>query len=297
MTKTQKPLNHPTTPTYMKNIIYDDKHTPMYSKIECIGRGNYGIVYLAQNLKTNDKCVIKQLKKHADDEGIARTTIREISILKNMNHKHIVQMEMAFFTPENTTCIVFEKCAMDLHQYMKCNTTTPIKPEIIKKLGYQILLGIKYIHSKKILHRDIKPQNILITDLLQLNVKIADFGLSREYPIPMENLSPDGIVTLWYRSPEIMWGTTDPSTKLDIWSIACVICEAARNGKPIFNGKSEWEMLMQMLQLCGTPSSNHPIFRKFPYFSKHLPKFKQKFENEMGNLQHNANAITLLKVT
>ena len=276
----------------MKNIICNDEHTPLYNKIHCIGRGTYGTVYLTENLKTKQKYIIKQLPKRPDNQGVPHTTLREISILKNMNNKYIIQMEEAFFSPD-TINIVFEQCAMDLQQYI---TTKTITIQTIKEFSYQLLSGITYLHSKAILHRDIKPQNILITDISQPQVKLCDFGLSREVPIPISGITPTNIVTMWYKPPELLLGGKI-TTKLDIWSLGCVITEMGRNGRALFTGLSEWEMLMKIIQFLGTPPSNAPWLNNLPHFSRHLPKFKkQKFKNSMGKLKFNTYACNLLKV-
>lgn len=276
----------------MKNIICNDEHTPLYNKIHCIGRGTYGTVYLTENLKTKQKYIIKQLPKRPDNQGVPHTTLREISILKNMNNKYIIQMEEAFFSPD-TINIVFEQCAMDLQQYI---TTKTITIQTIKEFSYQLLCGITYLHSKAILHRDIKPQNILITDISQPQVKLCDFGLSREVPIPISGITPTNIVTMWYKPPELLLGGKI-TTKLDIWSLGCVITEMGRNGRALFTGLSEWEMLMKIIQFLGTPPSNAPWLNNLPHFSRHLPKFKkQKFKNSMGKLKFNTYACNLLKV-
>ena len=158
-----------------------------------------------------------------------------------------------------------------------------------------MIFGLSYMHSKKILHRDIKPQNILITK--DLNIKIADLGLGREYLLPIKDLSNDEIVTLWYRSPEIILGIKNYSTKIDVWSLGCVIAEMARNGNILFHGLCEWEVLMAILQFLGSPSKNDQWIKQLKYFSMSFPKFSpMKFENGMGKLKDNKNACHLLKV-
>ena len=157
-----------------------------------------------------------------------------------------------------------------------------------------MLVGLSYIHSKMILHRDIKPQNILITN--SLNIKIADLGLGREYGLPIKKLSHK-VITLWYRSPEILWGINKYSTKVDIWSLGCVIAEMGRNGDIMFAGLCEWEVLMGILKFLGTPSVDDKWCKELRYFNSSIPRFKaRRFEDRIGKLKDNKDACDLLKV-
>ena len=116
-------------------------------------------------------------------------------------------------------CIVFEHCSMDLYAYIQqLNEQKKYKFDIklLKKWSFQIILGIKYMHSRKIIHRDLKPQNLLITH--DMNIKIADLGLGKEHQYPID-LATTEIVTLWYRSPELLLGSKLYCGKIDIWSL------------------------------------------------------------------------------
>ena len=143
-----------------------------------------------------------------------------------------------------------------------------------------MILGISYIHSKRILHRDLKPQNIFLTK--NMDIKIGDLGLAKEYGSVKQRMSTE-VVTLWYKAPELLLGTRKYSTKIDIWSVGCIISELARKGNVLFNGKSEWDMMMKIFILLGTPTQNEKWCIHLPYFSPKFPKFKeQTFQNAMG---------------
>jgi len=123
---------------------------------------------------------------------------------------------------------------------------------LLQNIFKQILLGIEYCHSHNILHRDLKPQNILI-NMKTHQIKIADFGLSRCYTLPNHTWTHE-IITLWYRPPEILLGCGKYSIYVDIWSIGCIFIEMLNDNKPIFRGQSEISQLLEIFIKCGTPN-------------------------------------------
>jgi serine/threonine protein kinase len=162
--------------------------------------------------------------------------------------------------------------------------------KISKEFCFQLLIGIKYCHKKGIMHRDLKPQNLLIENGSKL--KIADFGLSRNFSIPIGKFTHE-VVTLWYRSPEILLGAKCYSTPIDLWSIGCILVEML-SGRPCFCGESELEQLLGIFRILGTPDTkNWPCineFRDWHDFPKWIP---EKLECIFPNLE--IDAITLLK--
>eukprot|EP01083_Nonionella_stella_P077720 212345_1 len=290
-------INHSDTPyeDHNDHMVYNDEYKPIYSRIRVIGEGTYGTVYLAKNLSTSKLCVIKQMKRFENDEGgIQPTQLREASLLKNLNHKYIVQMQDIFLTHHKEFCLVFEHCQMDLAQYMDQNSNKGINLELIRKWSYQMICGVSYMHSRRILHRDLKPQNILLTH--DMDIKIADLGLGKECTLPLKPPMTTNIVTLWYRPPELLLGAKCYSSKLDIWSLGCIIAEMSRNGKVLFGGLCEWEVLIAILQFFGTPANNEAWCRGLPYFYNALPKFKGwKFEDRIGCLRDDKDSVDLLK--
>lgn len=117
-------------------------------------------------------------------------------------------------------------------------------------LLYQLVKGIEYIHNHKVLHRDLKPQNLLISKAGVM--KIADFGLARGYGIPVKNYTNE-VVTLWYRPPDVLLGSKIYGTTVDIWSIGCIFAEMV-SGKPLFMGKSDQDQLKKIFKIRGTPT-------------------------------------------
>lgn len=143
----------------------------------------------------------------------------------------------------------------------------------IKSIMCQILRGVADCHAKRILHRDIKPQNILLND--DGEVKIADFGLARAFQVPIRPYTHE-VVTLWYRAPEILLNSTEYSTPVDIWSVGCIFAELY-NQHPLFQGDSEIDQIFKIFRILGTPSEeNWPGVSELPNYKDTFPQWRTK---------------------
>ncbi|OQR99415.1 cell division protein kinase, partial [Thraustotheca clavata] len=224
------------------------KDMERYQKLEKIGEGTYGIVYKAKDRVTGEIIALKKIRLEAEDEGIPSTAIREISLLKELQHINIVRLYNIVHTERKLT-LVFEFLDQDLKKYLDVCEKGLEKP-ILKSFLYQLLRGIAYCHQHRVLHRDLKPQNLLINREGEL--KLGDFGLARAFGIPVRSYTHE-VVTLWYRSPDVLMGSRKYSTPVDIWSIGCIFAEMA-NGGPLFAGTSESDQLDRIFRLLGTPT-------------------------------------------
>lgn len=188
-----------------------------FSRVEKIGEGTYGVVYRARDNQKGDNVALKRIRLETEADGVPSTTIREISLLKELNHLNIVKLLDIIHT-DNKLFLVFEYLNQDLKKYMESYPDkNGLPPGLVKSYLFQLLQGISYCHTHRILHRDLKPQNLLLTtDGL---IKLADFGLARCFGVPIRTFTHE-VVTLWYRAPEILLGSKYYSTEVDIWSIA-----------------------------------------------------------------------------
>jgi len=225
-----------------------------YRELNAIGTGAYGTVYKAENLKNNELVAMKKVRIALTEDGVPMTILREISLLRHLgkyNHPNIVQLVDICHGPrqerEMVLYLVFEHVDQDLNAYLAKCPPPGLGQDKIKDLMWQILCGVDFLHSHRIVHRDIKPQNILLANSGSL--KLADFGLARIYDF--NALLTSTVVTLWYRAPEVLLGTTY-ATPVDIWSCGCIFAELYRRS-PLFPGKYETDQLAKIFQVVGTP--------------------------------------------
>lgn len=264
-------------------------HLSRYKSLKKIGEGAYGIVYMANDSISKTKVALKRIRLDKNDDGVPPTTIREISLLKELNHCNIVKLYNVFHNGKNLY-LVFEHCDTDLCKFL--NTTSNFFRDIRNLRNYmqQILSGLAYCHQQRIIHRDLKPQNLLINRQNNI-IKLADFGLARSFCTPVRNYTRE-VVTLWYRAPELLLGTTYYGTSLDIWSIGCIFGEMA-SGKTLFQGESEIDQLFKIFHFFGTPDEKlWPGFERLPYYSNNFPKWRPKNLNKI--IQYKNKSVTNL---
>lgn len=229
-----------------------------YIRTELLGQGTYGKVYKARTAGTGAVVALKKAILTAEDEGIPPTTLREVSILRSLKSPYIVRLiEVLHHEGRNgqpVLYLVFEYLDHDLKQYMhsKYGKGKPMDPIKAKHFCYQILLGLRYCHANAVMHRDLKPQNLLIDEANDI-IKLADFGLGRVFTLPVSNYTHE-VVTLWYRAPEILLGARKYSPEVDMWSVGCILAEMIL-GRPLFNGDSELEQLLAIFRVMGTPTT------------------------------------------
>lgn len=227
-----------------------------YEEVSIIGNGAYGTVYCARDRNNPDRVVaLKKIRITLNEDGVPGNAVREIALLKQLErfeHPNIVRLLdicRGGLERENrlNLCLVFEYVKQDLDQYLKRCPSPGLEPARIKSLMHQILCGIDFLHSNRVIHRDLKPQNILVDE--GGRVKIADFGLARIYDFNMRLTTM--VVTLWYRAPEILLSNSY-ATPVDVWSCGCIFAELFRR-KPVFEGHTEGDQLQRIFDVIGTP--------------------------------------------
>jgi len=248
-----------------------------YQMEDLLGEGTYGKVFKARNRRTGQTVAMKKMKlmEAVQEEGIPSTALREVALLKELNHENIVRLEEVFCTPKKLV-LVFEFVEKDLKKYMR-SLGQPLTPAVIKSLTYQLCRGTEFCHANRIIHRDIKPQNLLIERLDRhdggrVRLKIADFGLARAFTNPVPKYTHE-VVTVWYRPLEILLGGAIYSVPVDLWSIGCVVAEMA-SGAPLFAGDSEIDTVFKIFQKLGTPTAEQwPGLAELPDFKPTFPKW------------------------
>lgn len=220
-----------------------------YHKLEKLGEGTYACVFKGISAVTGCWVALKEITIERD-EGAPCTAIREISLLRQLKHENIVTLHDVALTSKILT-LVFEFVPRDLKKTVDdANGILPLQD--VKSFLSQLLLGLDFFHKRNILHRDLKPQNLLIhTNGI---LKIADFGLARATGVPIKTFSNE-VVTLWYRPPDVLMGSVAYTTTIDIWSAGCIFAEMI-SGLPLFPGANNQDELIRIFEVCGTPTED-----------------------------------------
>ncbi|XAR54615.1 Mitogen-activated protein kinase [Bertholletia excelsa] len=260
-----------------------------YKIEEVIGKGSYGVVCSAYDTHLGEKVAIKKINDIFEHVSDATRILREIKLLRLLRHPDIVEIKHILLPPSRREFkdiyVVFELMESDLHQVIKANDD--LTPEHYQFFLYQLLRGLKYIHTANVFHRDLKPKNILAN--ADCKLKICDFGLARVAfnDTPTAIFWTDYVATRWYRAPELCGSFFSKYTPaIDIWSIGCIFAELL-TGKPLFPGKNVVHQLDLMTDLLGTPSPeaiarirNEKARRYLSSMRKKKPiPFSQKFPN------------------
>lgn len=214
---------------------------------------------------TNEIVALKEIHLDAE-EGTPSTAIREISLMKELKHTNIVRLHDVIHS-ETKLVLIFEFCEQDLKKYMdQHGDRGALDPKVVRSFMYQLLKGTAFCHENQVLHRDLKPQNLLINRKGEL--KLGDFGLARAFGVPVNTFSNEvrihyhptcrynsrtQVVTLWYRAPDVLLGSRTYSTSIDVWSCGCIFAEMI-SGVPLFRGRDNQDQLLHIMRIIGTPS-------------------------------------------
>jgi len=271
---------------------WGSRSVDIFEKTEQVGEGTYGQVYKAKNKETGEVVALKRVRMDNEKEGFPITAIREIKILKVLNHKNIVRLKEIVTSKgsdynqgKGSIYMVMEFCDHDLTGLTDAGQKFTV-PQI-KCYMKQLLEGLAYCHAQKVLHRDIKGSNLLISNDGQL--KLADFGLARAYDNEKSKVYTNRVITLWYRPPELLLGATAYGPSIDMWSAGCIFAELLMR-KPILPGKNEFEQIDLIFKLLGTPDEQSwPKCKDYQYYdlimSQTPRKYQNRFEEKFGSLE------------
>ncbi|KAK2159761.1 hypothetical protein LSH36_147g09026, partial [Paralvinella palmiformis] len=282
-----------------------------YEKIDFLGEGQ---IKLGNRIEAAD--------------GINRTALREIKLLQELCHENIIGVSVVamvnncsedlklldVFGQKSNISLVFDFMDTDLEIIIK-DMSIILTPPHIKSYIVQTLQGLEYLHRHWILHRDMKPNNLLINE--QGVLKIGDFGLARFYGSP-GRIYTHQVVTRWYRPPELLYGARNYGTGIDIWATGCILAELLLR-VPFLPGESDLDQLSRIFQALGTPSEECWPGLKMPYFSNKppptpgpelprpssnkippkeeiKPNLKRKLEPAVGRVRRNAISRAVIEV-
>lgn len=230
-----------------------------FEEIEQIGEGTYGQVWMGRDKSSGEIVALKKVRMDQEKEGFPVTAIRELKMLRSLRHENIVNLK-EIVTGQNQNrnkarrnkheiYMVFEYVDHDLTGLMDTPSIRFTEAQV-KTYAKQLLSGLWYCHEREVLHRDIKGSNLLIDN--KGNLKIADFGLARTFNDDLKRYT-NRVITLWYRSPELLLGAEEYGPEVDVWSVGCLLVELLTK-KPLFPGKDEAEQIDLIFRVLGTPN-------------------------------------------
>ncbi|KAK3529237.1 hypothetical protein QTP70_021910 [Hemibagrus guttatus] len=228
-----------------------------YDIIETIGTGAYGVVSSARRRDNGQQVAIKKIPNAFEVVTNAKRTLRELKILKHFKHDNIIAIKdiLQPVVPPSafkSVYVVLDLMESDLHQII--HSRQPLTPEHTRYFLYQLLRGLKYIHSANVIHRDLKPSNLLVNENCEL--KIGDFGMARglsaAHAEESRSFMTEYVATRWYRAPELLLSLHHYSLAIDLWSVGCIFAEMLGR-KQLFPGKHYVHQLQLILSVLGTP--------------------------------------------
>ncbi|XP_058586481.1 cyclin-dependent kinase 7 isoform X10 [Neofelis nebulosa] len=235
-----------------------------YEKLDFLGEGQFATVYKARDKNTNQIVAIKKIKlghRSEAKDGINRTALREIKLLQELSHPNIIGLLDAFGHKSNIS-LVFDFMETDLEVIIKDNSLV-LTPSHIKAYMLMTLQGLEYLHQHWILHRDLKPNNLLLDENGVL--KLADFGLAKSFGSPNRAYTHQ-VVTRWYRAPELLFGARMYGVGVDMWAVGCILAELLLR-VPFLPGDSDLDQLTRIFETLGTPTEEQWPALKTKYFS------------------------------
>ena len=252
-----------------------------YEVIGVVGEGAYGIVYKCRNRETNKFVAVKKFKE-TEDKLVQKTMKRELAMLQMLRHENIVEFQEAFINKGNFF-LVFEYMEKNLLEVLE-ESPNGLSPKLIRSFIFQMCKAVSYLHKNNMIHRDVKPENLLIDE--NLNLKLCDFGFARKVKLNQKNNNidtmTDYVATRWYRSPELLLSGGIYGPEVDYWAIGCIMGELA-DGNPMFPGENEVDQLDCIIKILGNLPEKlvnmyyeNPIYNEKDLFKVKKPETLEK---------------------
>lgn len=272
---------------------------PGYAIVRGLGQGAYGCVASAVHKASGESIAIKKITGIFSKRILTKRALREIKLLRHFRgHRNITCLyDLDIVNPAafNEVYLYEEYMEADLHAIIRSGQ--PLSDAHFQSFIYQTLCGLKYIHSASVLHRDLKPGNLLVNADCEL--KICDFGLSRGFDLDQEAIAPGAqglmteyVATRWYRAPEIMLSYKNYTTAIDVWSVGCILAELL-GGRPLFKGRDYVDQLNQILHCLGTPSDDTLRRIGSPRSQQYIASLPYQAPIPFERLYPNANPLAL----
>lgn len=265
----------------------DTKYVP----IKPIGRGAYGVVCSSINKETNEKVAIKKIHNAFENRVDALRTLRELKLLRHLRHENVIALKdvMLPVHPKNfkDVYLVYELMDTDLHQIIK--SSQALTNDHCQYFLFQLLRGLKYLHSANILHRDLKPGNLLIN--ANCDLKICDFGLARTSSGKGQFMT-EYVVTRWYRAPELLLCCDKYGTSIDVWSVGCIFAELLGR-KPLFPGTECLNQLKLIINILGSQKDADLEFIDNPKAKKFIKSLPYSPGTPLSRLYPTAHPLAI----
>eukprot|EP00177_Eucheuma_denticulatum_P001844 GFKZ01003292.1.p1 GENE.GFKZ01003292.1~~GFKZ01003292.1.p1 ORF type:complete len:477 (-),score=58.39 GFKZ01003292.1:1091-2521(-) len=242
----------------LRDFFTPSVHSSRYIVEKVIGEGAYGVVIAANDRMTGQRVAVKRIKRVLDSAGMATRILRELKFLRFLHaHENIIAVRDVLIPGDrdkfNDVFVVFELMPTDLGRLIRSKTI--LTEQHIKFFMFQLLRGVNFLHSARVFHRDLNPNNILVNSDCQL--RICDFGLARAAFQRGDDhvFWTDYVATRWYRAPELILAhSTKYSTAIDMWSVGCIFAEMLGRGRPLFPGANARDQFRLILNVTGKPS-------------------------------------------
>ena len=249
---------------------------PHYVLNKPVGYGAYGLVCSAKDERTQQKVAIKKVQNVFKDAGDCKRVLREVKLMKFLRHENLLGIVSLYVGTDKDTYqdvyIVSDLLDTDLNTVVR--SKQKMTEEHLKYFIYQVLRGLKFLHSANVMHRDLKPANLLVN--VNCDLRVCDYGLARGFDDlnPESNVFTDYVVTRWYRPPELLLMNKVYTAAVDIWSVGCIFAEMV-NRRPLFQGPDYLKQLSLVCDVLGTPDTEHIEYvqnKEAVKYLKNLPK-------------------------